>query len=95
MNLWTEIKNLEELEEFNLGLTIQNFTDYFLKRDGLITIGEMYKNENISYLCNIIISKKLYDDKIKTIPFDIEKIKLQDKNIIITTTSPFKFKNSL
>ena len=55
----------------------------------------MYKNENISYLCNIIISKKLYDDKIKTIPFDIEKIKLQDKNIIITTTSPFKFKNSL
>ena len=94
INLWQKVKNLEELEEFKSGLTIQHFIDYFLKRDGLITIAEMYNNEEIYYLINILISKKLYDDKIKTIPFDIENIITTNKNYTLKTISPFKYESA-
>ena len=51
----------------------------------------MHNNEEIYYLINIIISKKLYDDKIKTIPFDIENIITTNKNYTLKTISPFKY----
>ena len=53
-----------------------------------------YNNEEIYYLINIIISKKLYDDKIKTIPFDIENITTTNKNYTLKTISPFKYESA-
>ena len=73
---WKELKSLLAFEEFKKGIDIKTFRNYFLQREGFLNIVEQRYDNGIKYNYILDISNKCYDEYIKNIPWDIQKIEL-------------------
>ena len=73
---WKELKSLLAFDEFKKGIDIKTFRNYFLQREGFLNIVEQRYDNGIKYNYILDISNKCYDEYIKNIPWDIQKIEL-------------------
>ena len=73
---WKELKSLLAFDEFKKGIDIKTFRNYFLQREGFLNIVEQRYDNGIKYNYILDISNKSYDEYIKNIPWDIQKIEL-------------------
>ena len=73
---WKELKSLLAFDEFKKGIDIKTFRNYFLQREGFLNIVEQRYDNGIKYNYIFDISNKCYDEYIKNIPWDIQKIEL-------------------
>ena len=73
---WKELKSLLAFDEFKKGIDVKTFRNYFLQREGFLNIVEQRYDNGIKYNYILDISNKCYDEYIKNIPWDIQKIEL-------------------
>ena len=73
---WKELKSLLAFDEFKKGIDVRTFRNYFLQREGFLNIVEQRYDNGIKYNYILDISNKCYDEYIKNIPWDIQKIEL-------------------
>ena len=73
---WPEINNLSRTEDFTTGININNFRNYFLRRDAFLNIIEQKYYNGVEYNYILDISNKAYDEYVKTIPWNMHKISL-------------------
>ena len=92
---WKEIKILENFKEFKNGINIDNFIDYFIKRDGNIKLFSCFRNNELMYFYKLEISNKIYDSEIVSMPFDISAIPTFNSNLVVFVENlPFKIKSN-
>ncbi|MBQ2349794.1 MAG: hypothetical protein II393_00735 [Cytophagales bacterium] len=71
---WPEINVLSRTEGFSTGMNINNFRNYFLRRDAFLNIIEQKYDNGIEYNYILDISNKEYDEYVKSIPWNMHKI---------------------